>query len=279
MQDLEKTKPLSANEEFELGLRARDGDEKAIDTLVRSNLRFVVSVAKMYSREIEEMQELIQAGNIGLIKAASNFDPTRGFKFISYAVFHIRNEIIQELTNNSRMIRLPSNKVQIVSKAKKGHSILYSTLGREPTEAELLDWLKGQTPLAASLTETKLREIMIGDLRTSSIDQKINDDDSSSSSFAETLKSPTPENSDVFDVEYRAQILNDIMTDLTEEDRAMILDYFGLNKFQMQMSTYDLGARMGITAESVRNRINRCIRRMKLSARKRGLSLKDFLAE
>lgn len=120
---------------------------------------------------------------------------------------------------------------------------------------------------------------MIGDLRTSSIDQKINDDDSSSSSFAETLKSPTPENSDVFDVEYRAQILNDIMTDLTEEDRAMILDYFGLNKFQMQMSTYDLGARMGITAESVRNRINRCIRRMKLSARKRGLSLKDFLAE
>lgn len=276
MQDLEKTRPLSPKEEHECALKAREGDAEALDLLVRSNLRFVVSIAKMYTNDAVQLQELIQAGNIGLMTAASNFDPTRGFKFISYAVFHIRNEIILELTNNSRMVRMPSNKVQLVSKVKKAQSLLYSRLGREASEEEIIDFLQGQTPLASSLTPEVLRRMLIGDLKTASIDRKIDAEDGGSSTLGDFLPAEEEDPGFKLDQEYRMSVLEDMMRDLNQIDKEILLEYFGINEVRLQRSSTEIGKMYGLSSETVLNRIRKAIARMKLSARKRGINLEDF---
>lgn len=278
MQEIDRTRPLSPKDEHECALKAREGDEEAIHLLVKSNLRFVVSIAKMYTNDVVMLQELIQAGNIGLLTAARNFDPYRGFKFISYAVFHIRNEIIKELTNNSRMVRIPSNKVQLISKAKKGQSELYSQLGREATEEELVDWLKERTPLAEHLNVETLRHMLLIDLKTASMDRKFDSDDSGSGTLGDLMQAEDSDWDENFDAHYRQGVIEEMMSDLSDRDRGMLLDYFGFNEFQSPISSVQIGEKLGISTETVRNRIHKAIAKMKLSARRKGIDYGDFLS-
>ena len=135
--DVEREKMLSPNEEYAIAVRAANGDEEAIEKLVKSNLRFVISVAKQYTVNPEMLNDLIAQGNIGLIDAAKSFDPSRGFKFISYAVWHIRKEIMLYLNNLKRTIRIPTNITQDINRIRKASSILESKLGREPIASEI----------------------------------------------------------------------------------------------------------------------------------------------
>jgi len=148
---------LSANEEYKIALKAAEGDREAIDTLVKANLRFVISVAKQYGSNPDLFAELIAQGNIGLIAAAKTFDPTRGFKFISYAVYHIRKEILKYFNDLQKPVRLPQNVTQDLNRAKKIESKMASVLGRDVTLDEITDEMtrQGWTITAARLASMR----------------------------------------------------------------------------------------------------------------------------
>lgn len=137
--DVDRIKMLTPEQEWKLALRAQEGDERAIEQLVTANLRFVISVAKQYAPTADRLEELISQGNIGLVDAAKSFDPTRGFKFISYAVWHIRKEIMQYLNQHNRQIRLPQNINTDMAKVRKMQDIIFQKEGRMPHAVELLD--------------------------------------------------------------------------------------------------------------------------------------------
>lgn len=139
--DVEKEKMLSPNEEYEIAVRAANGDEDAIKKLVKANLRFVISVAKQYTVNPEILNDLIAQGNIGLIDAAKSFDPSRGFKFISYAVWHVRKEIMLYLNSLKRTVRIPTNITQDLNRIRKASTVLETKLTREPTSTEVAEQL------------------------------------------------------------------------------------------------------------------------------------------
>ena len=141
-QDVNRLDLITSVEEVELAKRIKQGDKVALDKMVKANLRFVVSVAKQYQNKNLTLNDLINEGNLGLIKAAKKFDHTRGFKFISYAVWWIRQSILQALAENSRLVRLPLNRVGVLSKVKRAQSELEQALQRKPTEPELADYME-----------------------------------------------------------------------------------------------------------------------------------------
>jgi RNA polymerase primary sigma factor len=142
LSEIAKEELITAEEEVKLAVKIRGGDEKALDKLTRANLRFVVSVSKQYQGQGLTLPDLINEGNVGLIKAAKKFDETRGFKFISYAVWWIRQSIIQAISEQSRLVRLPLNKIGSLGKIRKGMSQLEQQLEREPNAKELSDYLE-----------------------------------------------------------------------------------------------------------------------------------------
>src|SRR5881398_3616367 len=145
LQEIGKVDLLSPEEEVALAVRIKQGDQKALEKLTKANLRFVVSVAKQYQNQGLSLPDLINEGNLGLIKAAQRFDETRGFKFISYAVWWIRQSILQALAEQSRIVRLPLNKVGLTNRIQKAYSQLEQEFEREPTTEELADMLEIST--------------------------------------------------------------------------------------------------------------------------------------
>lgn len=153
LQEIGKVDLISPEEEVQLAMRIRHGDQRALDRLVKSNLRFVVSVAKQYQNQGLTLPDLINEGNLGLIKAALRFDETRGFKFISYAVWWIRQSILQALAEQSRIVRLPLNKVGLTNRISKAYQQLEQEYEREPTSQELADMLEiSQEEVAATMS-------------------------------------------------------------------------------------------------------------------------------
>lgn len=157
--DVEKEKMLNPEEEFEVAKRAASGDKEAIEKLIKANLRFVISVAKQYSVNPEMLNDLIAQGNIGLIDAAKTFDPSRGFKFISYAVWHVRKEIMLYLNNLERTVRVPTNVTQDLSRIRKASERLEADLGRTPTSSEISEKIDkmGLKPIPADKIESVMR--------------------------------------------------------------------------------------------------------------------------
>src|ERR1700744_1529929 len=142
LQEIGKVELISPEEEVKLAVRIKQGDQKALDKLTKANLRFVVSVAKQYQNQGLSLPDLINEGNLGLIKAAQRFDETRGFKFISYAVWWIRQSILQALAEQSRIVRLPLNKVGLTNRIQKAYSQLEQEFEREPSAEELAEVLE-----------------------------------------------------------------------------------------------------------------------------------------
>ncbi len=258
---------ITAEEEVELAQRIKKGDKIALEKLTKANLRFVVSVAKQYQNQGLTLPDLINEGNLGLIKAAKRFDETKGFKFISYAVWWIRQSILQSLAEQARIVRLPLNKIGTITKINRAFSELEQRLERPPSANEMADYLD------CSLEE--VRQSMNSNGRHVSMDAPLIEGDSSSSSMYDILPNdslPGPEKGLVLD-SLRVEIERSLST-LTAREGEVVRLFFGLNE-RAPMTLEEIGMRFDLTRERVRQIKEKAIRRLRLTTRSR--MLKTYL--
>ncbi len=259
LQEIGRVDLITAEEEVELARRIREGDQIALERLTKANLRFVVSVSKQYQNQGLSLPDLINEGNLGLIKAAKRFDETRGFKFISYAVWWIRQSILQALAEQARIVRLPLNKIGSINKINKAYSHLEQEYERPPSPDELAECLE------VSVDEVKQSLSSTG--RHVSMDAPLKEGDESSSSMYEVMSSkdsPSPEKELLMD-SLRREIERSLMT-LTPREADVIRFYFGLNG-QQAMTLEEIGLKFDLTRERVRQIKEKAIRRLKHTSR------------
>ncbi|NQY09314.1 MAG: sigma-70 family RNA polymerase sigma factor [Flavobacteriales bacterium] len=267
LQEIGRVDLITAEEEVKLAVRIKKGDHAALEKLTKANLRFVVSVAKQYQNQGLSLPDLINEGNLGLIKAAQRFDETRGFKFISYAVWWIRQSILQALAEQSRIVRLPLNKIGSINKIGKAFSYLEQQFEREPTPSEIAEKLE--------LSETDIKESMKNAGRHVSMDAPLSNDDSSSSNMYEVMPSadsPNPEGGLIND-SLRTEIERALGT-LTPREADVVRLYFGLNG-EHSMTLEEIGEKFDLTRERVRQIKEKAIRRLKHVSRNK--ILKTYL--
>jgi RNA polymerase primary sigma factor len=261
---------MTPDEEYQVGLLAQQGDEKAIQKLVNSNLRFVFSVAKMYASQDEWMDDLVSAGNIGLVEAARKFDPSKGFKFISYAVWHVRKEMIEFLSNNSRSVRIPSNKNQLASKIRKGSSEIYSREGREATEEELVDYVRNHTREGSdNFTVDTLRDVLRADQRSISLDSPLKQD--SEMTFLDTLGVEANQY-DPYHDENVKHLIAQLFSVLTPHERDIIERTSGIGKMVPE-HLGDIALEYGVSTEAIRHRQYKAMKKLKIHAKRLKLKI------
>jgi len=263
LHDIAKVDLITAEEEVELSTRIKNGDQVALDRLVKANLRFVVSVSKQYQNQGLTLPDLINEGNLGLIKAAKRFDETRGFKFISYAVWWIRQSILQALADQARIVRLPLNKIGVINKINKSFSELEQDFGRTPTVYEIADFLD------LSVAEVKLGLNNNG--RHMSMDAPLVDGDNNSSTMYDILKNTdkqSPENN-ILKESLRQDIERSLST-LKYREASIIRLYYGLGGSAAH-TLEEIGALFELTRERVRQIKEKGIRRLKHTSRSKML--------
>lgn len=258
--ELSKISLISAAEEAELARRIRKGDQDALHELTRSNLRFVVSVAKQYQNQGLSLSDLISEGNIGLMHAANKFDETRGFKFISYAVWWIRQSITAALTSKGRRVRLPQNKFQALLKIKKCAAILEQRLERRPTSHEIADEL--------GMSVWDVDSILRSGQGESSIDEPLWYEDKSSTCMIDVLaNAEAPQPDALLLEESLSDDISRCLDGLSENEAFVINLSFGLNGVE-PMSDTELGEFLELTSERIRQIRRDAIARLKTSVRK-----------
>lgn len=256
LADIAKERMITAEEEVELAQRIKSGDQRALDMLVRANLRFVVSVAKQYQNQGLSLQDLINEGNVGLIKAAQRFDETRGFKFISYAVWWIRQSILQAVAEQSRIIRLPMNQMGALSKIKKTMAQLEQKLERKPSIKELSE--------AVDLPESKVESLISMASRQISTDAPLGDDDDGN--FLDVfVKDDDPATDSKVEREYNDSIIRKSLDILTDKERKIIKMYFGLSE-PREYSLDEIAMSLGLSRERTRQIRDRALRRLRLES-------------
>lgn len=262
LQEIGKYELISVEEEVELARRIKKGDQDAIEKLIRANLRFVVSVAKQYQNQGLSLPDLINEGNLGLIKAAEKFDETRGFKFISYAVWWIRQSIMQAINEQSRVIRLPLNQVSSLTRYKKAISEFEQEYQRQPTEEELAEIL--------DLSEEKVRKTIKYTSRQISFDAPIGD--SEDSSLLEIIPNEDAPSADKkLELEsLRIEIERALLT-LTQRERDIIRTFYGINCEQLPLE--EIGEKYGLTRERVRQIREKAIKRLRYTSRSKILKM------
>jgi len=267
LQEIAREDMISAEEEVELAIKIKNGDKIALEKLTRANLRFVVSVAKQYQNQGLALPDLINEGNMGLIKAAERFDETRGFKFISYAVWWIRQSILQALAEQARIVRLPLNKIGTINKLNKAYSELEQNLERPPSVDELAE--------ALECSVNDIQQSISNNGRHVSMDASLVEGEDSSFSLYDLLPNdslPAPENELVKD-SLRKDIDRSLRT-LTSREGEVIRLYFGLNgKYPLTLE--EIGEKFDLTRERVRQIKEKAIRRLKHTSRSR--MLKTYL--
>jgi RNA polymerase primary sigma factor len=267
LQEIGRVDLITAEEEVELARRIKQGDQVALEKLTKANLRFVVSVSKQYQNQGLSLPDLINEGNLGLIKAAQRFDETRGFKFISYAVWWIRQSILQALAEQSRIVRLPLNKIGSINKINKAFARLEQEFERPPTAAELAETL--------DMTLDEVKQSMKNSSRHTSLDAPLKEGDESSSTMMDVLRlgdTPSPD-TDLMNESLRKEIERSLRT-LTPREGDVIRLYFGLNG-EHPMTLEEIGERFDLTRERVRQIKEKAIRRLKHTSRSR--ILKSYL--
>ena len=265
LQEIGKVELLTAEEEVALAQRIRQGDQAALEKLTKANLRFVVSVSKQYQNQGLSLPDLINEGNLGLIKAAQRFDETRGFKFISYAVWWIRQSILQALAEQSRIVRLPLNKIGSLNKINKAYAKLEQELEREPNYEEIAQVLE--------ISETEVRESLRNSGRHVSMDAPlVEDEDNNMYDVLRAEDSPSPEEGLMYE-SLRKEIERAIST-LTPREADVIRLYFGLDG-QHPLTLEEIGEKFDLTRERVRQIKEKAIRRLKHSSRSK--ILKSYL--
>lgn len=261
LREIGETPLINAGEEVELAKRIKQGDQRALEKLTKANLRFVVSVAKQYQNQGLSLADLINEGNIGLIKAAKRFDETRGFKFISYAVWWIRQAVLQSLAEQSRIVRLPLNRVGTLHKIGKVSSSLQQEFGREPSATEIAKEL--------SLTEGEVSDTLKISNSHLSLDAPFSvSEDNSLIDILEDEEQPSPDESLLSD-SLRVEIEKALDT-LSPREALVINLYFGLNH-EKPLTLEEIGARFSLTRERVRQIKEKAIRRLRHASRSKAL--------
>ena len=257
LHEIGKVELISAEEEVELACRIKNGDIKALDKLIRANLRFVVSVSKQYQNQGLSLPDLINEGNLGLIKAAQRFDETRGFKFISYAVWWIRQSILQALAEQARIVRLPLNKIGSINKINKTFADLEQKYEREPSVQEIAEVLE--------MAPDDVKEALKSAGRHVSMDAPITQDEETTLYDVILSKdSPSPDKSLLTD-SLRKEIER-VLSTLTYREANIIRLYFGLNG-KHPHTLEEIGEEFSLTRERVRQIKEKAIKRLKNATR------------
>lgn len=257
LQEIGRESLITAEEEVELAKKIKKGDQKALERLTKANLRFVVSVSKQYQNQGLSLPDLINEGNLGLIKAAQRFDETRGFKFISYAVWWIRQSILQALAEQSRIVRLPLNQVGSLNKINKAFSKLEQEFEREPTAEELAGIL--------DLPEDKIADTMKVSGRHVSMDAPLlQGEESSLYDVLPNNDSPRAD-TDLINESLQKEIERSLAT-LTERERDVIKLFFGIG-MNHGLTLEEIGAKFDLTRERVRQIKEKAIRRLRHTSR------------
>ncbi|MBP9159296.1 MAG: RNA polymerase sigma factor RpoD/SigA [Flavobacteriales bacterium] len=262
LTEIGKVKLITAQEEVELARKIKQGDNDALEALCKANLRFVVSVAKQYQGQGLTLPDLISEGNLGLIKAAGRFDETRGFKFISYAVWWIRQQILQSLAEQARIVRLPLNKIGSINKINKAFARLEQEHERPPTALELSELLE------MSLDEVKTS--MSNTARHLSMDAPMRDDGDSGNMYDLMSNADQPDPMQELMNDSLRQEVERSLDGLTGREGDVIRLYFGLGGHQPH-TLEEIGRKFDLTRERVRQIKEKAIRRLKHAGRGRGL--------
>lgn len=253
LKDINKFPLLSAEEEQEVAKAASEGDKKALDLLINSNLRFVVSVAKQYQNDSLTLIDLINEGNVGLIKAAQKFDYTKGFKFISYAVWWIRQSIMQAISDKSKTIRIPTNQSTLVNKVSKIITQFEQTNGRTPSYEEISN--------LSGIPEEKIGEILSVITKTVSVDSSFGDEEDGC--LLDVIPNVNINSTDYsLDNDSKSTEINRVLNKLSIRDKTILQMVYGLNGVQ-EMPFEEIGKRFGLTGERVRQLKEKSIKILK----------------
>ncbi len=259
LQEIGREELITAEEEVRLARKIKEGDQNALDRLTKANLRFVVSVAKQYQNQGLSLPDLINEGNLGLIKAAKRFDETRGFKFISYAVWWIRQSILQALAEQSRIVRLPLNQVGSLNKISKAYSKLEQEFEREPSPEELAKVLDIPTEKIADTMRVSGKHV--------SMDAPfVQGEDNSLIDVLENADSPRADG--LLMTESLQKEIDRSLSTLTEREREVIKLFFGIG-MQHGLTLEEIGAKFDLTRERVRQIKEKAIRRLRHKSRSR----------
>ena len=264
-KDLRKIEQVSGAEQTELAKKAKAGDNAAMEKLIKCNLRFVLTIAKEYKYPNVDIEDLINEGNIGLIKAVERFDDTRGFKFISYAVWWIRQSISQFIYENGNMVRLPINKINLIGKVNKATEKLQHQLDREPTSEEI--------QAITNITADEIKSTYLDSAKCFSIDQKISDE--SDYDYNDIIPGETLDdiegklNNDSLKFE-----INNVFDGLTARETKILNYYFGLNGSN-EMSLREIGEKLSLTNERVRQIKELALKKLRMYGK--SSKLREFL--
>jgi len=261
LQEIGKVDLLTPDDEIRLAILIKKGDHTALEKLTKANLRFVVSVAKQYQNQGLSLGDLINEGNLGLIKAAKRFDQTRGFKFISYAVWWIRQSILQALAEQSRIVRLPLNRVGALNKIGKAYSNLEQEYEREPSANEIATELK--------MDETEITDALKISGRHISMDAPFaHGEENSLLDVIENDEMPAPDNT-LISESLKAEIER-VLSTLSEREAEVVKLYYGLNK-EHSLTLEEIGDKFNLTRERVRQIKEKAIRRLRHASRSKNL--------
>jgi RNA polymerase primary sigma factor len=261
LQEIGKVDLLTPDEEIELAIRIKQNDPLALEKLVKANLRFVVSVSKQYQNQGLSLGDLINEGNLGLIKAARRFDETRGFKFISYAVWWIRQSILQALAEQSRIVRLPLNRVGALNKIGKAYNSLEQEFEREPTSQELAQELDMDINEVADTLKIAGRAVSMDAPFSLGEENRLLD-------ILENDEEPSPDQK-LMTESLRDEIERALST-LSEREAEVVKLYFGLNK-EHSLTLEEIGEKFNLTRERVRQIKEKAIRRLRHASRSKNL--------
>jgi RNA polymerase primary sigma factor len=258
LQEIGRVDLITAEEEVTLARQIKEGDMLALEKLTKANLRFVVSVSKQYQNQGLSLPDLINEGNLGLIKAAQRFDETRGFKFISYAVWWIRQSILQALAEQSRIVRLPLNKIGTINKVRKTFNELEQKFEREPLEHEIAECLEmNESDIKASMKNTR---------RHVSMDAPISNDDDSSNMYELMSNEDSPDPDTQLVHQSLCDEIERLLCALPAREAEVIRMFFGLNG-KTPHSLEEIGQKFSLTRERVRQIKEKAVRRLKVNSK------------
>lgn len=268
LQEISKIKLLTAEQEVQLAQKVREGDAMALENLVKANLRFVVSVAKQYQNQGLPLSDLVNEGNLGLIKAAQKFDETKGFKFISYAVWWIRQSILQALVEQSRIVRLPLNKVGSYNKITQAMAAFEQEFQREPTHEELEDILE--------ISSKEIDDLIKSATRHLSMDAPMGEDGDNGNLYDILVDGDATETEIKLMKESLKKEIKKVLAILPARDADIVCYYYGL-KGEGYMTLEEIGNMFDLTRERVRQIKERALRRLRKTTNSR--TLKSYLGQ
>lgn len=266
LQDIGREELITAEQEVELARKIKAGDQQALEKLTKANLRFVVSVAKQYQNQGLTLPDLINEGNLGLIKAAQKFDETRGFKFISYAVWWIRQSILQALAEQARIVRLPLNQVGSLNKINKAFSRLEQEFERSPSAEELAE--------ALEVPEEKIKESLSVSGRHVSMDAPLTTNEDGGTLMDVMSNNDSPKTDHVLMAESLQKEIERSLSTLTDKEREIIRLFFGIG-MNHGLTLEEIGSKFNLTRERVRQIKEKAIRRLRHASRNK--LLKSYL--